>query len=1111
MGKEAAMLLFLGALYLRIFFAASLNSSTTDESSLLAIKKHINSDILAKNWSQETSFCSWIGVICSRRHPRVISLDLSNMDLRGTLATEIGNLSFLTSMDMSNNSLSGTIPAEIGKLRRLRVLNMMLNQLNDHIPQSLGLLRRLEGLNLRNNYLSGEIPTGLYTCAQLITLDLSYNNLSGNIPLRFGNLSQLQQLILGSNQLTGELPATIFNISSLMALDVGENRLSGSIPKHICHTPAAKLRFLRLNKNQFEGEIPSTLMRCNSLETLILSSNNFKGSIPPQLWNLSKIQTVLLGSNKLGGTIPPSIGNLSTLELFAINDNSLQGRIPQEMGQLSRLTGLGLEINNLNGEVPQSIFNLSRLGIFLLGWNNLSGNIPSSIGKSLPNIEFFDLAYNRFHGRIPTSVSNLTALIGFQLAGNSFTGEIPTNLGNLRQLKYLNLVENQLTNNISKPEQDFLSSLSNCKHLMELHVSSNPITGVLPKSLASTNLSASLEGFGFESCGIISPIPNELGNLSNLIKLNLGFNNLTELIPTALGRLSNIQSLYINGNNLQGSISHVLCSLKKLYSVDFSENNFSGQIPRCLVDLPFLREINFSGNAFSSYIPSSLWSSQQVEKLYLSNNFIDGSLSREIGNMKNLIELDLSGNHLSGQIPGTISKLQNLISLSLSNNKLDGQLNDSFSELKGLEYLDLSYNNLSGPIPKSLEALAYLTYFNVSFNKLTGEIPDGGPFANYTSDSFMGNKGLCGSPRFKVQECKKSMTTPWKKTKLLKYILPAIGAILGAAAFILFSIWRNRRVSLSPSSPTHIPLGLGHDRISYYEILRATRNLEEENLIGRGSFGSVYKGCFSDTMVAAVKVFDLEIQGALVSFDKECEILRSIRHRNLVKVITSCSNLDFKALVLAFMPNGNLEKRLYSADSSLNIFQRLEIMVDVAIALEYLHDGNPSPIVHCDLKPQNILLDEDMVAHVGDFGIAKLLTQEQRMHHTRTLGTIGYMAPEYGSEGLVSTMADVYSYGILLMEMCSRRNPIDEMFCGELSMRKWMQESFPNSVVDVVDKDLLNMDDQRRRVKYESCLASTIEVALECTADMAEERPSMKDVVARIKKIKSNLSNSNLR
>ncbi|KAL0455668.1 UNVERIFIED_CONTAM: Receptor kinase-like protein Xa21 [Sesamum latifolium] len=184
-----------------------------------------------------------------------------------------------------------------------------------------------------------------------------------------------------------------------------------------------------------------------------------------------------------------------------------------------------------------------------------------------------------------------------------------------------------------------------------------------------------------------------------------------------------------------------------------------------------------------------------------------------------------------------------------------------------------------------------------------------------------------------------------------------------------------------------------HERISYYEILRATSNLSQGNSIEKGHIGSVYKGIFSPTSIATIKVFILDVQGILKSFDIKCRVMRSIRHRNLVKIITSCSNLDFKALVIKYMPNGNLDKWLHSSTCFINFEQRLGTMIDVASAIEYLHHGYSSPIVHCDLKPSNVLLDEDMVAHVGDFGIAKLLIEDQLIAQTKNLDTIGYAAP----------------------------------------------------------------------------------------------------------------------
>jgi LRR receptor-like serine/threonine-protein kinase FLS2 len=314
--------------------------------------------------------------------------------------------------------------------------------------------------------------------------------------------------------------------------------------------------------------------------------------------------------------------------------------------------------------------------------------------------------------------------------------------------------------------------------------------------------------------------------------------------------------------------------------------------------------------------------------------------------------------------------------------------------LVSLEFLDLSRNNLSGEIPKSLEAVSQLKYLNVSFNRLQGEIPVGGPFVNFSAASFMSNDGLCGAPRLHVPPCKAIDPRP-KKTAtahILKYVLPTIGLTMFVVALVLVWTRRRKRNMKIPMEENSLPLATWR-RISQQELLQATEGFNASNLIGKGSFGSVYQGRLSDGMIVAIKVFDLVVEGAFKSFDTECGVLCNIRHRNLVKIINTCSNMDFKAFVLEYMLNGNLEKWLYSHNYCLSILQRLNIMIDVASALEYLHYGYSTPIVHCDLKPNNILLDEDMVAHVADFGIAKLLGDGDSMMRTMTLATIGYMAP----------------------------------------------------------------------------------------------------------------------
>ncbi|KAL2528995.1 putative LRR receptor-like serine/threonine-protein kinase [Forsythia ovata] len=623
---------------------------------------------------------------------------------------------------------------------------------------------------------------------------------------------------------------------------------------------------LRISANQISGNIPPSLGTCTNLELLSLSYNNFAGSIPREIGNLSTLQILYLGRNNLIGTVPYSIGSLSNLKELSIG------------------------INNLHGQIPESIFNLSTLQILAFVNSSISGTLPSSIANGLPDLKGIYLSGNQLSGEIPGCISNFSKLTILDLSDNSFSGRVPMNLGNLQNLKLLNFEMNQLTNDPSMFELDFLISLINCRQLKVIQIGSNSFDEMLPRAFG--NFSASIEIFSAYFSGIKGIIPNEIGNMCNLIELDIGGNELTGTIPDILGQLTKVQMLRLDDNKLQGSIHVNLCNLS-------------------------------------------------------------------------------------------------LVIITLSNNRLHGPILEPFGNLISLQNLDLSKNNLYGEIPRSLEKLKELVYFNVSFNELSGEIPNGGPFKNLSAYFFIGNSKLCGSSQYKVIPCKGNATSSPSKARTLKYILPSIALVIILAIILVYLMRRRNRNTILPAQSTS-PITI--KRISYYEVLNATNKFDEENLIGIGSFGSVYKGIFSDGMIAAIKVFNLDLEGANKSFDTECHILCNIRHRNLVKVITSCSNLDLKALVLEYMSNGNLNKWLSSSNYFLNIVQRLEIMIDVASALEYLHHGYPSPIVHCDLKPSNILLNEDMVAHVADFGIAKLFTEDQRISLTKTLGTIGYMA-----------------------------------------------------------------------------------------------------------------------
>nr|KJB61626.1 hypothetical protein B456_009G371100 [Gossypium raimondii] len=1030
-----------------------------DQFALLEFKDRIAGpqNVLPNNWTVSTSVCNWIGVSCGILHKRVIALNLTSMNLRGTIPPHLGNLSFLLSLDLSSNHFYGHLPKELSQLHHLRILQLSYNHLNGEIPSWLGNLQRVRRLKMKNN------------------------NFTGTIPETLVNMSNLEILNLGFNQLSGQVPSSIFKIFSLKIIDLSSNSLLGSLPNDTCqHLP--KLEGLYLSWNELSGNIPSSMGKCSNLKNLSLSNNQLRGIIPKSIGNLTRLQELYLGFNNLEGQIPKEISNLLSLEMLNIQ-----------------------AIKGLTGQIPSSIFNSTTLEEIDLFNNNLEGNLPPI--TNAPKLQILLLWRNKLTGNIPNSISNASMLQIIDLARNSFSGPIPKTLGNLRHLEVFQIFDNNLiTGSATDHEWSFLSSLTNCRNLRRIDVSGNPFSGVLPTYIG--NLSKSLQFFSAKKCELQGIIPMEIGNLTNLFLLQLGYNKLSGLIPASIGGMRNLQSLTFYNNKLGGPISESLCGLERLYEMCLGLNKLHGSIPSCLGNISALRYLCLDSNKLSSTIPSTLWNLKDILEIDLSSNHLHNSHAIDVGNLRSLLKLNLSRNLLKGDILSTFGGLQTLVSLDLSNNILHGHIPESFDGLISLEFLDLSNNNLSGVIPKSLEKLLYLKYFNVSFNRLEGEIPSKGCFSNFSSTSFMKNYALCGPPRLLVPPCKNDIH---KNSQMIilhafRYGLPTIGIVVVLIVLTIMYRRCQRRSTTLTIKDDLLSLKTPR-RISHAELSRATNGFEESNMLGSGSFGYVYKGRLSDGMEVAIKVFNLQTEGAFRSFDIECDAMCNIVHRNIVKVITCCSSVDFKALVLDYISNGNLEKWLHSENCFLNIIQRVDIMIDVAVAIEHLHNGHPTPIIHCDIKPSNILLDEDMVAHVGDFGVAKLLGEGEVMKQTMTLATIGYMAPEFGSAGIVSIKSDVYSYGIVLIETFTKKKPTDNVFVEEETIRHWMESSLPKGAIEIADVDLLRREDEYIVVKA-NCISSIMELALNCSAELPEERKDMKDVVVELKKIKQRLLNN---
>ncbi|TYI85205.1 hypothetical protein E1A91_D05G423700v1, partial [Gossypium mustelinum] len=566
----------------------------------------------------------------------------------------------------------------------------------------------------------------------------------------------------------------------------------------------------------------------------------------------------------------------------------------------------------------------------------------------------------------------------------------------------------------------------------------------------------------------------------NLRKLSAYRNFLFGTIPHSIGNLTVLTSLALDVNNLQGSIPSSLGNCQNLLEIYLSNNNLSGAIPLEVLGIP----------------------SMSIA-LDLSSNYLTGELPVAVKNLKHLGEFYVSQNRLSGWLPNSLGKCASLEYLYLDGNLFGGPIPSSLSSLRGLVELDVSGNNLSGGIPEFLVTFGELKYLNLSFNDFEGVIPSEGVFKNASATFVEGNNKLCGgNPELHLSRCnsKTSSNTPLRVKIAIAIVI--LGVALVFSFFLI--VWFRKKKKQQPTT----------------------------------TFGIVYKGIHEESgAVLAIKVLNLLNRGASRSFLTECEALKNTRHRNLVKVLTAVSGFDyqgndFKALVYEFMEKGSLEDWLHpSVDMNeqetvrnLNFLQRVSVAIDVAHALEYLHHRCETPIIHCDLKPSNILLNEEMVAHISDFGFAKLLSTDgvsYSANQSSSLGfrgTIGYAPPEYGMGSELSTKGDVYSYGILLLEMFTGKRPTDERFKETLSLHNFVKSTLPERITEIIDPILLqqrvtrgttaNITRNRNILgngRHLQCLISILKIGLICSSESPSERMDMNDVVTKLCSIRDKL------
>ncbi|GAA0167193.1 transmembrane signal receptor [Lithospermum erythrorhizon] len=1042
-----------------------------------------------KSWNfSSLNPCKWYGIQCNENF-NVISIHLNSLSLSGTLSSTICKLPYLTELNMSTNFISGEIPV-FANCQNLEVLDLCTNRLHTKFPSHVCNITTLRELYLCENYIYGEIP------------------------LEIGNLEALEELVIYSNNLTGAIPPSIRELKRVRIIRAGRNYLSGPIPDEI--SECESLEVLGLAENNLEGTFPVKLQKLKRLSNLILWKNNFYGNIPGEIGNFSSLELLALHKNSFTGFVPKEIGKLTKLRRLYIYTNLLNGTIPQELGNCVNAVEIDLSENQLSGFIPKELGKISGLRLLHLFENLLQGHIPLELAE-LKQLRKLDLSINDLSGSIPLGLQNLTFLEDLQLFDNNLEGFIPPFFGiNSINLSILDMSMNNLVGRI--PE-----GICRSEKLIILSLGSNKLTGNIPFGLKTCR---SLEQLMLGNNLLTGSLSIELAKLQNLSALELHQNRFSGLIPLEIGNFTKIERLRLSNNNFFGAIPPEIGKLVKLVTFNISSNRLSGKIPHEIGNCAKLQRLDLSNNLFTGSVPNELGMLVNLELLKLSDNLFNGMIPDSLGNLVRLTELQMGGNFFSGSIPYDLGKLSALqIALNISHNDLTGEIPGNLGNLQMLESMYLNDNQLVGEIPTSLGELKSLTVCNFSNNRLEGVVPNTPAFMRMDSSNFAGNSGLClpGAPNChhlsSVDALKKDGWSgeAFSRQKIIIIASMIVGLISLVLVFRVCWLIKHQTTAFASFKDQVQPDDVVIDNnnsnnniyyspkgLTYQALVEATDNFADHSIIGSGACGVVYKAIMEDGQVIAVKKLhnreDHETSSSdQNSFNAEISTLGNIRHKNIVKLIGFCKNHQGCSLLLyEYMPNGSLGEILHGNSAkkcTLDWHMRYEIALGAAEGLCYLHHGCKPLIIHRDIKSNNILLDESLQAHVGDFGLAKLMEFANSKSMSAVAGSYGYIAPEYAYTLKVTEKCDVYSFGVVLLELITGRSPVQPIDQGG-DLVSWARKTIHTEDVatsEIFDKRL---DLSVKRTVDEMSLV--LKIALFCTSTSPLNRPSMREVIAML-------------
>ncbi|KAK7261180.1 hypothetical protein RIF29_27485 [Crotalaria pallida] len=808
----------------------------------------------------------------------------------------------------------------------------------------------------------------------------------------------------------------------------------------------------------------------------------------------------------------------------------LTGSLPQNFNQLSELYNLGLQRNNLSGMLP-SFSGLSKLEFAFLDYNAFDA-IPSNFFNGLSSLRVLSLEENPLNASagwsFPMDLEKSEQLTNLSLVHCNLVGPLPHFLGTLPSLTSLRLSSNRLSGAIPS---SFTQSSIQVLWLNDQE-GDDKLTGPIDV-IASMVFLRQVWLHGNQFTGTI---PHNIGNLTSLQELNLNSNRLVGLIPESLANMD-LEVLVLNNNKLMGPIPEF-----KATNVSFDNNFFCQPKPglQCAPEvtalLDFLEDLNYpsflindwSGNkpcsdTTGSWFGLSCNSNSQVSIINLPRQKLNGTLSPSLAKLDSLIEIRLEGNNIGGTVP------------------------DNFTELKSLRLLDLSDNNLEPPLPNFHDGVKVITEGNPILSNQVGPISsppheNSQPSLHSPSPPSSSHKPLVPSQSSSSIQYKPSGNNRFKTIATVAGV--SVFAVVALSVVYLFICYEKKKKATleapssivvhprDPSDPqnmvkiavsnsnttgslstktgtsslsnisgetqsSHV-VDAGNLVISCQVLRKVTKDFASENELGRGGFGTVYKGELEDGTKIAVKRMEHGVISikALEEFQAEIAVLSKVRHRHLVSLLGYSIEGNERLLVYEYMPLGALSQHLFHWKSlklePLSWSQRLAIALDVARAMEYLHGLARETFIHRDLKSSNILLGDDFRAKVSDFGLVKLAPNGEKSVATKLAGTFGYLAPEYAVMGKITTKVDVFSYGVVLMELLTGLMALDESRPEEsryLAEYFWRIKSSKEKLMAAIDPVLEASEDT-----FDS-ITIVAELAGHCTAREANHRPDMSHAV----------------